>query len=154
MLTHDQRLFKSLAMEVYGHCKLFLPWLRVTSWWIFLQSGVEKLLAWAAGDWTHNLRSLFSVRCLWPLSCCCPSSCIMDLRSGLDILLQNTMWLSLNSFITVVYSFLRVSTRDWKQKSCKCWICKAWVLECYERKIREELDLIGRVSPMVQIGYN
>jgi len=41
---------------------------------IFLQSEVEKLLAWPAGDWTHNLRSLFSVRCLLPLShgdpCC------------------------------------------------------------------------------------
>jgi len=34
----------------------------------FLQSGIEKLLVWAAEDWTDNLRSLFSVRCLWPLS--------------------------------------------------------------------------------------
>jgi len=35
---------------------------------IFLQSGVKKFLAWAAGDWTWNLRSLFTVRCLRPLS--------------------------------------------------------------------------------------
>jgi len=34
---------------------------------IFQQSRVEKLLS-LARDWTHNLRSLFSVRCLWPLS--------------------------------------------------------------------------------------
>jgi len=38
------------------------------SCWFFLQSGVEKLQAWPAADWNHNLRSLFSVRCLRPLS--------------------------------------------------------------------------------------
>jgi len=27
---------------------------------IFLQPGIEKLLAWGAGDWTHNLRHLSS----------------------------------------------------------------------------------------------
>jgi len=63
----DQHLFKSPAKEVYGHCRLLLPWLRVPSLF-FWQLRVEKLLAWAAGDWTHNLKSLFSVRCLWPLS--------------------------------------------------------------------------------------
>jgi len=53
MLMRDQHLYKSPAIDVYGHCRLLLPWLRV-SCWFFLQSGVEKLLAWVAGDWTHN----------------------------------------------------------------------------------------------------
>jgi len=52
MLMRDQHLYKSPA-DVYGHCRLLLPWLRVPCWF-FLQSGVEKLLAWVAGDWTHN----------------------------------------------------------------------------------------------------
>jgi len=60
----NQHLDKSPAIEVYGHCRLLLPWPSV-SCWFFLQSRVEKLLA---GDWTHNLRYLFSVSCLWPLS--------------------------------------------------------------------------------------
>jgi len=63
----NQHLYKSPAIEVYGHSRLLLPWLRVPCWFLF-QSRVEKLLARAAGDWTCNLRSYFSVRCLWPLS--------------------------------------------------------------------------------------
>jgi len=39
----DQQLYKSPAIEVHGHCRLLLPWLRVPCWF-FLQSGVEKLL--------------------------------------------------------------------------------------------------------------
>jgi len=63
MLMSNQHLYKSPAIEIYGHCRLLLPWLRLPCWF-FLQSGEEKLLAWESGDWTHNLRSLFSVRCL------------------------------------------------------------------------------------------
>jgi len=35
MLMQDQHLFKSPAMEVYGFCRLQLPWLRVPSWFFF-----------------------------------------------------------------------------------------------------------------------
>jgi len=48
-----QHLYNSPAIEVYGHFRLPLLWPRVPSWF-FLQSGVEKLLAWAAVDWTDN----------------------------------------------------------------------------------------------------
>jgi len=59
-------LYKSPAIEFYGHCRLLLPRPRVPCF--LFQSWVEKLLAWPAGDWTHDLRSWFSVMCLWPLS--------------------------------------------------------------------------------------
>jgi len=45
MLMHDQHLYKNPTIEVYGHCRLLLPWLRVPCWF-FLQSRVEK---WVAG---------------------------------------------------------------------------------------------------------
>jgi len=80
----DQHLYKSPAIEVYGHCRLLLPWyllyiwgrgkfiynininkhititLTEGAWLIFFQSGVEKLLAWANGDWAHNPLDLCS----------------------------------------------------------------------------------------------
>jgi len=37
----NQNLYKSPDIEVYGHCRLLLPWLRVPNWF-FLQSGVEN----------------------------------------------------------------------------------------------------------------
>jgi len=79
----NQHLNQSPDIEVYGHCRLLLPWLSVPGWF-FLQFGVGKLLVWAAGDWIHNLRSLYSVRCLWPLSHCDPyDGPIFDLDSGM-----------------------------------------------------------------------
>jgi len=61
----DQHLYQSPAIEVCGHCRLLLPWLRVPCW-SFLQSGIEKLLEWP-GVWTVDLRFFYSVRCLWPV---------------------------------------------------------------------------------------
>jgi len=54
----NRHLYKSPAIEIYGHRRLLFPWLRVP-YWYFWQYGVEKLLA-LAGDWTDNLRSQFS----------------------------------------------------------------------------------------------
>jgi len=34
----------------------------------FFKFGEEKLMAWAAGDWTDNHRFFISVKCLWPLN--------------------------------------------------------------------------------------
>jgi len=51
---HDEHLYKSPAIEVCGHCRLLLPWLRCQVD-LFSQYRVEILLSWAAGDWTHNL---------------------------------------------------------------------------------------------------
>jgi len=53
----DQHLYKSPAIEVYGHLRITITLTEDAFLIFFLQSGVEKLLAWAAGDWTHNLRS-------------------------------------------------------------------------------------------------
>jgi len=38
---HDQHFYKSPAIEVYGHCRLLLPKLRVPCWF-FSQSGIEN----------------------------------------------------------------------------------------------------------------
>jgi len=44
----DKHLYKSPAIDVYGHCRLLItPTERAL---VFLQLGVEKLLAWVAGD--------------------------------------------------------------------------------------------------------
>jgi len=59
MLMCDQHLYKKPAIEVYGHSRLPSPWLRV-SCWFFVQSRIEKLLAWAGGDGTQDLRDLSS----------------------------------------------------------------------------------------------
>jgi len=65
---HDQHLNKSPAIEVYGHCRLQLPWLRVPGWFFFAIRGWKIA---GMGCWGLNrqpFRSLFSVSCLWPLS--------------------------------------------------------------------------------------
>jgi len=41
MLMRDQRLYKSLAIEVYGHCRLLLPWKRVPCWFFFFNPGLK-----------------------------------------------------------------------------------------------------------------
>jgi len=48
MLMHDQHLYKITAIEVYGRCRLLITIESVLL--ICFQSGVEKWLAWAAGD--------------------------------------------------------------------------------------------------------
>jgi len=60
--------YKTPTIEAWAIHRLLLPRLRVPCWF-FLQSKVEKLLSWARNR-TYNLRSWFSVRCLWPLSHC------------------------------------------------------------------------------------
>jgi len=40
MLMRNQHLYKSPAIEVYGRCRLLLPWLRVPCW--FLQSKLKN----------------------------------------------------------------------------------------------------------------
>jgi len=45
MLKCDQHLYQSSAIEVYGQCRLVLPWLRVPCWF-FLQWGSLKVAAW------------------------------------------------------------------------------------------------------------
>jgi len=39
MSMQDQHLYKSPAVEVYGHYKFLLPWLRVPSWLFFAMRG-------------------------------------------------------------------------------------------------------------------
>jgi len=63
----DQYLNKRPAIEDYGHCRLLLPWLREPVWFFFA-TGVEKLLAWAGGDWTHNPLDLCSQSGAYDLS--------------------------------------------------------------------------------------
>jgi len=58
-LMLNQHLHKSSGIEVYGHRRLLLLWLK-----LFYNLGLP---AWA-GDWTHSLISQFSIRWLWPLS--------------------------------------------------------------------------------------
>jgi len=41
MLMHNQHLYTSLAIEVYGHCRLLLPWMRVPSWF-FCNPGLKN----------------------------------------------------------------------------------------------------------------
>jgi len=41
MMMSDQYLYKSPALEVYGHCRLLLPWLRVP-YWFFCNSGLKN----------------------------------------------------------------------------------------------------------------
>jgi len=48
MLMLDQHLSKSPAIEVFWLLQITVT-LTEGAWLIFLQSGVEKLLAWAAG---------------------------------------------------------------------------------------------------------
>jgi len=50
MAMLNQHPTKSYAISViFGHCIFLLPLLRVI-FYFFMQSGVGKLLAWAAGD--------------------------------------------------------------------------------------------------------
>jgi len=41
MLICNQHLYKSPAIEVYGHCRLLLPWLRVPCWF-FCNQGLKN----------------------------------------------------------------------------------------------------------------
>jgi len=57
---HNQRLYESLVIEVYSHCKLLLPLLRVPCWFLYCNTRIKN---WRQMSrvWTHNLRSWFSV---------------------------------------------------------------------------------------------
>jgi len=63
----NAHLYKSPSVEVFGRCRLLLPWLREPCWF-FLQSGVEKLQARVA--WIEP--TTLDLRCIWPLSHCDP----------------------------------------------------------------------------------
>jgi len=90
---------------------------------IFLQSWIEKLLAWAAGDWTHNLGSLLTVRCLWPFSHGNPKIEFLGKEVSSDQLLPlvvtmlirvSTLWraavLSINSSVLILFLIWKVTT--------------------------------------------
>jgi len=38
MLMHDQHLYKSPPIEVYGHCRLLSPWLRGPCWFFEIRA--------------------------------------------------------------------------------------------------------------------
>jgi len=57
----DQHLYKSPTIEVYGHCRLLLPWLRVPGWFFCNPR-------YAAGNWTHNPLDLCSQSGAYDLS--------------------------------------------------------------------------------------
>jgi len=39
---HDQHLYKIPAIEVYGHCRLLLPWQRVPYFWFCCNPGLKN----------------------------------------------------------------------------------------------------------------
>jgi len=53
MLMNDQHLYKNPAIEVYGHCRLLLPRLRVHCWNFFVIQGWN--IACITGDWPQCL---------------------------------------------------------------------------------------------------
>jgi len=65
MFIRDQHLHKSPAIEVYGHCRLPLPWLRVHCWF-FCNPGLKNCWHRRKGIEPTTL-DLNSLRSLWPL---------------------------------------------------------------------------------------
>jgi len=55
-------------------------WVRLVDF--FLQSGVEKLLAWTAGDWTHNPLDLCSQSGAYDLSATATPSIYVESANG------------------------------------------------------------------------
>jgi len=107
----DHYLYKSPAIEVYGHSRFLLPWLRVPSSF-FSNPGLKNCRHGRLEDWTDNLRSLCLCNPIHVITKLGLESKRISFQWNIDLLFQK----QLNNIMEYKFSFSDEVSKEGRKK--------------------------------------
>jgi len=115
-------LYKSPAIEVYGHCRLQLPWLRVTCWF-FCNSELKNCWHGRLGIESTTF-DICSQSCAYDLSAMATQQGLfMKLFHATHFFLRVTFTITIQIFLQIflsfIFSFFQIFFQEWMP-----WIAK------------------------------